>query len=164
MSSIASNHCEQATGKRNSSVGDSSVHEDVSAYVLFTQFTPTIVAWVRRLAASVIRCVYVTCVFVHMIKPKRLKVQSQTCHMDSPSRYLVHQWILGQRSRSRLFWNLFLHIMYLTAYEKRYRFDVLVNFCSCSITNGVCTTQGVILRENSRKVTSSIHYFTWIFT
>jgi len=24
--------------------------------------------------------------------------------------------------------------------------------------------QGVILRENSRKVTSSIHYFTWIFT
>jgi len=50
-------------------------------------FTSTIVMGVKRLAASVCRT----------IKPKRLKLNHQTCHKDSPSWVLVHQLIWGQK-------------------------------------------------------------------
>jgi len=48
---------------------------------------------------AIIRLRDSVCLSVHTIEPKRLKLKrkSQTWHRDSPSRYLAHQLILGQK-------------------------------------------------------------------
>jgi len=42
------------------------------------------------------------CLSVRTIKPKQLKLKLPNLARDSPSRYLAHQWILGQRSKVKV--------------------------------------------------------------
>ena len=61
-----------------------------------------------RLSIALIRLVIISvcdsvCLSVRTIKPKRLKLKSPNLAEGySPSRYLAHQWILGQRSKVKV--------------------------------------------------------------